>query len=132
MPVTVKLLDLVALPDSRPLWPAEFHALIAKLEDNPEERAQWGVIADWLDENDEPELAAAFRWLSNRNIYRVEVDTPARAPRRISTMAFRNRAPFEFYAMPECRADPAIFAATVRGQLEKAREKVKKTLEELA
>jgi hypothetical protein len=55
--VSVSLLKLVAIDFSRPVWPEKFAALVEKLEENPGVKAQWGVIADWCQENDEPELA---------------------------------------------------------------------------
>lgn len=68
VPVTVSLADLVALPGARTLWPAEFNALVDRLLDEPNEKAQWGVIADWLDEAERGEhaLADAFRWVAKR------------------------------------------------------------------
>jgi len=75
MPVTVRLLDLVALPGSQHLWPAEFVALMAKLEEDPRERAQWLVIADWLKENEELELESICRWIAARP--KVQLYRPA-------------------------------------------------------
>lgn len=63
--VTVSLFELVRLEGTRPLWPRDFDGRVAFIEDNPGERTAWGVVADWLDENDEPQLAAAFRWVMN-------------------------------------------------------------------
>lgn len=66
MSVAVSLERLVAVPNSFPLWPEEFAALVAKLGDDPNDKAQWGVVADWCDENDETALGDAFRYVSNR------------------------------------------------------------------
>lgn len=66
MGVTVSLAELVRVPGTRRLWPQEFEGLIAKLETNPDEKTQWGVVADWLRENGEPGLADAFRWIASR------------------------------------------------------------------
>lgn len=66
MSVTVSLLKLVATRGTRALWPEQFAGLVGQLEDEPKNRAQWGVVADWLDENEEPGLADGFRWVSKR------------------------------------------------------------------
>ncbi len=68
MPFLVPLIDLVAIPGTRELWPDEFRAAVAKLEAAPDDKTAWGVIADWLDEEDanEPKLADAFRWVHKR------------------------------------------------------------------
>lgn len=69
----VKLLRLVGVKNTRPLWPADFEGKIRHLEAEPDDRARWGVTADWLDENGEPELAAGFRYVFRKpdiKIYR--------------------------------------------------------------
>lgn len=67
MPSTIKLLDLVSIPNTRHLWPKEFDGLVKAWEET-KNNDQLGIIADWLDDNDEPELAHAFRWCYRRNI----------------------------------------------------------------
>jgi uncharacterized protein (TIGR02996 family) len=62
MSVSISLLQLISTPGTQALWPERFRGLMAKLEENPDEIAQWKVIADWLQENDEPELEDAIRW----------------------------------------------------------------------
>lgn len=64
--VSVSLLKLVAIAGTEPVWPDEFAGKFATLNDEPNDRSAWGVIADWCDENDEPELGRACRWLSKR------------------------------------------------------------------
>lgn len=66
MGVEVKLLELVRVPGTRKLWPSDFESFIAKIEFAPADKLHWGVCADWLDEQDEPELADGFRWVSKR------------------------------------------------------------------
>lgn len=61
--VGVSLLELVRIKNTAPVWPERFRELVAKLEDDLDERSQWGVIADWCDENEEPLLGVAFRWV---------------------------------------------------------------------
>lgn len=67
MPGTIKLLDLVTISNTRHLWPKEFDGLIKTWEET-KSNDQIGIIADWLDDNDEPELAHAFRWCYKRKI----------------------------------------------------------------
>lgn len=64
--VSVSLLKLVAIAGTEPVWPDEFAGKFVTLKDEPNDRSAWGVIADWCDENDEPELGRACRWLSKR------------------------------------------------------------------
>ena len=64
VPVSLEL--LVSLPGTRPVWPADFAALIAKLEQEPNDVAQRSALADWCQEHDEPGLARAFAWLAKR------------------------------------------------------------------
>lgn len=71
MPVTVSLLKIVSVPGTRDLWPADFAALVKKLEAKPTDKAAFGVTADWLDENGEPELARAFRYFSRKKEARL-------------------------------------------------------------
>lgn len=66
MPVAVSLLDLVAMPHTLPLWPVDFVALVAKLEEDTTDRAQWAIVAGWLEEQEEHALADAFAWASKR------------------------------------------------------------------
>jgi hypothetical protein len=62
----VSLLELVSIPNTRPVWPAEFASLVSKCEQNPDDRTPFGVLADWCDERGEVELGRAWRWLSKR------------------------------------------------------------------
>lgn len=48
------------------LLPEEFRALAAACEADPAERTPFGVVADWLRENDEPDFARAWDWLAAR------------------------------------------------------------------
>lgn len=66
MPVTVSLLDVVSVERTRPIWPEQFAALVAALEARPDDRDQMRVIADWLQENGEPALEGAFRYVAKR------------------------------------------------------------------
>ncbi len=66
MSVAVSLENLVSLPGTMSLWPEEFVALVAKLADEPNDKAQWGVIADWCKEQEEESLGDAFRYVSRR------------------------------------------------------------------
>lgn len=127
MPVTVKLIDLVALARSRALWPADFEALVAKLEDSPRELAHYGVIADWCRENGEPELADTFAWFMRSGV---------------SVQKLRGDVNWRFVGMKESLSDQycggtdrttlAGMMATLHVMLTRAREKVKKDLEELS
>ncbi len=65
MGVSVSLYSLVRLgAATQAMWPDEFKEFNKKLEQSVTDRTTWGVAADWLDENGEPELADAFRWIS--------------------------------------------------------------------
>lgn len=64
--VEVSLLELVSIPNTRPVWPSEFAAMVATCEESPNDRTTFGVLADWCDEHNEPELGRAWRWLSKR------------------------------------------------------------------
>lgn len=66
VPVTIPLIELVRIAGTRNLWPADFEGKIVVLEDNYSEKTAWGVIADYLDEIEEPVLADAFRWVFKR------------------------------------------------------------------
>lgn len=69
--VPVSLVGLCELSETRHLWPEEFNALVIACERNVEDRLPFGVVADWCDENDEPEMGDAFRWLFKRPAVRV-------------------------------------------------------------
>lgn len=75
MPVTIKLFDLVQIKDTQPLWPAEFQSLIKALEDDRSNSTLWGAVADWCDENDEPELAFGFRYIHKRPKVQINLDS---------------------------------------------------------
>ncbi len=68
MPVTVSLKDLCRFAGTKGLWPSDFAAMVAKIDDDPNDMNTWGVAADWLDEFREPELAHAFRWVHRRGV----------------------------------------------------------------
>lgn len=69
MPVTVKLYDLVQFPDTEKLWPKEFLAFERTLQkDKDTDRTGYGACADWLDSNDEPELARAYRFVMSKRL----------------------------------------------------------------
>jgi hypothetical protein len=66
--VNVSLLKMVSMRDTRPLWPADFAVIVAKLEDKerpsqtvPEVLAE---ASEWCEENGELGLAHAFDWLA--------------------------------------------------------------------
>lgn len=66
MPVEIPLEQLVLIPAARPLWPGEFAGLVARIEEKPDERTGWGVLADWCEATGEPGLARALRWAMKR------------------------------------------------------------------
>lgn len=68
VPVSVSLYELARVPAGLAVLPEELKAMLDPLEKEPEDKTRWGVIADWLDEHDEPLLAAAFRYVSKRPI----------------------------------------------------------------
>lgn len=68
---SVSLLKLVSLPGTREAWPDDFAGKVAVLDEAPDQRAAYGVIADWLDENGEAELGRAFRFVLNRTLVEV-------------------------------------------------------------
>lgn len=81
MPVYVSLEALVSVPNTRPLWPVDFAALIKTLEEHPDDSTPWGVTADWVDEEArEPGYAAAFRWVAKKGV-KVREDVSYRPPR---------------------------------------------------
>ena len=63
MPVNISLLHMVSLPGTRDLWPDDFRALVEPLEEDPSDRNRWGVLADWLSEQDEIQMADTCRWI---------------------------------------------------------------------
>lgn len=73
----VSLEQLVAIPNTRPLWPAEFNSLMTIIDENPNDKTAWGVAADWLSEpeRDEQDLAEAFRWVHKRDEVKIEAAT---------------------------------------------------------
>jgi hypothetical protein len=75
--VSVSLLKLVSLPGTREAWPDDFAGKVAVLDEAPGEKAAYGVIADWCDENGEPELGRAFRWVMRRETVSVENARPS-------------------------------------------------------
>lgn len=62
----IKLFDLVRVQNTKHLWPADFTDKVKQLETDPDDKGRYGVVADWLDENREPELAEAFRYVFKR------------------------------------------------------------------
>ena len=71
--VPVNLIDLVAVPNTRHLWPEQFAGLVATCEEASHERTAFGVVADWVEqEAGEPQYAAAWRWLMRRPEVAVE------------------------------------------------------------
>lgn len=60
------MLELVSITNTRGVWPAEFAALVATCEADPDDRLPFGLVADWCDEHNEPELGRAWRWLHKR------------------------------------------------------------------
>ncbi len=72
MAVTVSLYELVLVKDSQRAWPAEFRSLVEACEKDLADRLPFGVVADWCDEQKEPELGEAFRWLHKRPAVEIE------------------------------------------------------------
>lgn len=66
MAVAVSLLELVTVHGSRGVWPGDFQKLLIRCEEDYDDRVAFGVVADWCDQFEEPELAEAFRWMHNR------------------------------------------------------------------
>lgn len=66
MPVEVSLQALVSIENTRDVWPEEFRGLMDKLEENPDEKTQWVVLAEWCQERGELPLSKAFDWVSRR------------------------------------------------------------------
>jgi hypothetical protein len=64
--VEVSLLKLVGIVGTIELWPSQFAAMVAKCEENPDDRTTFGVLADWCDDRDEAEYGRAWRWLFKR------------------------------------------------------------------
>lgn len=74
--ISVSLKDLLLVPSAYHLVPEEFRSLMAVYEDAAAvdtsraytltDRTGFGVVADWCEGHDEPELAFAFRWLMKR------------------------------------------------------------------
>lgn len=69
--VGVSLLKLVSLPGTAPVWPEDFAGKVELIHETPAEKSAYLVIADWCDENGEPELARAFRWIGGRHLVEV-------------------------------------------------------------
>lgn len=78
MAVKVSLELLVTFPATVGLWPKEFYDLTEAAEIEPNERTRFGVMADWCDENDEPGLARACRYIAKRVTVTVEKENPDR------------------------------------------------------
>lgn len=74
MPVSVSLFHFVQAPDTRSLWPEQFRGLLEACEKDVPDRLPFGVMADWCDEQGEPELGEAFRWLHKRPEVVIESD----------------------------------------------------------
>ncbi len=66
MPTTVTMLSLIR-DSAEQLLPQELHDFVAKIVANPDDMAIPLVVADWLKEQDEPELEYAFRWMAKHN-----------------------------------------------------------------
>lgn len=66
MPVSVSLERLVSVRGTESLWPEKFAGLIAKMADDLDEMTPWELLADWLQEHDEPGLEAACRYVAKR------------------------------------------------------------------
>lgn len=78
MDVTHRLTALLgdrSMLDPRTLWPADFRAMVEACEKAPNDRVGFGVLADWLDERDEPDLAAGFRLLFTNPAWELPVST---------------------------------------------------------
>jgi uncharacterized protein (TIGR02996 family) len=125
MPVSVSLIELVLVPNASHLWPGDFRDLHAKIEDDPTDKAQWGVIADWLDEHEEPDFAEAwrkmaFKWsaasLSKPRTYQLEWSVSG-IPQSVSGQSNAN-----FITVP--KETPAAAVAFVAMQLRQLRQEI--------
>lgn len=70
MPTTVTMLSLIR-GSAEQLLPQELHDFVAKIVANPDDMAIPLVVADWLKEQDEPELEYAFRWMAKHKSHPV-------------------------------------------------------------
>ena len=75
MPIQVSLEIVLKVPDTEALLPKELRDLFATIEEKPEERTNWGVLADWFDEASEPGLARACRFVAKRQNVLPQKDT---------------------------------------------------------
>lgn len=70
MPIQVPLIDLCRIKYVDKFFPEEFANQLKHLEENPDDKAAWGVLADWLIDKDvgidEPDLSAACRYIFKR------------------------------------------------------------------
>jgi hypothetical protein len=126
VPVTIKLLDLVRLEPSRHLWPEEFEALTRPLEGKPVDPVRYGVVADWLDAADEPELAQAFRWVHHHpNVKILRNDDGG--PWRLTGLP---KAVIDQHDINYYQTIPGLMASFY-GRLERARDMARKQLADL-
>jgi uncharacterized protein (TIGR02996 family) len=63
---SVSLERLVSIPGTRAVWPEPFTLFIDTIAADPVDRTPWCALADWLGENDEPEMESACRYVVNR------------------------------------------------------------------
>jgi uncharacterized protein (TIGR02996 family) len=59
--IAVSITDLIRHAEK--LLPKDIEPFVQACIDSPDDAAQKGVFADWLDEHDEPGLAWALRWM---------------------------------------------------------------------
>lgn len=63
--MTLSLIDVAKLfsSDGQRHMPDEFRRLAAACEREPADRTPFAAAADWLDDHEEPDYAAGWRWL---------------------------------------------------------------------
>ena len=87
VPVEVPLIKLVSTGGTEEFWPADLKSFLEKIAPDPNSvdgKTHWGVMADWLEEHDEPDLAAAARFVAKRenvHLYREQARSRSDATR---------------------------------------------------
>jgi hypothetical protein len=96
------------------LFPEGFTNQLKHLEENPDDKAAWGVLADWLREDDvnEPDLSSACRYIHRRDGVKV-----AKTDRKWDISGGDkpfNYATFTCYETYSLAGSVAAFAAEIR------------------
>lgn len=123
MPVLVPLIDLVSVPNTRPLWPAAFAEAVTRVESG--DRAVAGELADRLDDIDEPDLAAGFRYLFTHPDVRLNCSRACGD----EFWEFKNLPAILYYTMPP--AGTAWDRSTAAGAVAYLARKIKQAREDL-